>query len=188
MNEQHNQPMQERGGLSPAPSTLGAPDQNQAEQAQETGGNASADTTVDTTPKRPWTPGPWGLWRGPQYVGGGEDICIGAGKEWLANMDHRRPSCQNVLSPGHMDDECDICSIDSGEISREQLANAHLIVAAPELFEALQGFVEEMPICCCHESWTKRGRVDPQCVRCNFKECIEDAEAALAKAMGVNGG
>jgi hypothetical protein len=53
--------MEERGGLSPAASPHDAPDQNRVTQAQETGGNASADTSLDTTPKRPWTPGPWSV-------------------------------------------------------------------------------------------------------------------------------
>lgn len=133
------------------------------------------DTTAPRpwTP-RPWTPGPWDLWRGPQYVGGGEDICIGAGKEWLANMDHRRPVCKNTLSPGHRDDECDICTIDSGEISREQLANARLIASAPDQFEALdnaprrQGFDTVEEFLEAHDLWYTGQR-----------------QAAMDKALGV---
>lgn len=48
--------MEERGGLSPAPSTHNASDQNRVEQAQETGGNASADTSLDTTDQTGQTP------------------------------------------------------------------------------------------------------------------------------------
>lgn len=33
--------------------------------------------------------GPWFVWDGHGYVGGGRDLCIGAGPTWLANMDHR---------------------------------------------------------------------------------------------------
>lgn len=46
------------------------------------------------------TKGPWKQWRGPQYVGGGEDICIGAGDTWLANMDHR---CRPHSEPFNLD-------------------------------------------------------------------------------------
>lgn len=118
--------------------------------------------------RRLWTPGPWQLWRGPEYVGGGEDICIGAGKDWLANMDHRRPICKDVLTPGHRDDECDICTIDSGEISREQFANARLIAASPELFEALDRLIQEAD-----ESFYGA-----------TNEAMNQALAALAKALG----
>lgn len=38
------------------------------------------------------TPGEWDIWDGPEYVGGGRDLCIGAGETWLFNMDHR--DCQ----------------------------------------------------------------------------------------------
>ena len=83
------------------------------------------------------TPGPWTLWRGPKYVGGGEDICIGQGVKWIANMDHRTPRCPQVMENGHHDEAaCDICSIDSACITDEQLANATLIAAAPELLAA----------------------------------------------------
>lgn len=35
------------------------------------------------------TPGPWFVWDGIGYFGGGRDLCIGAGPTWLANMGHR---------------------------------------------------------------------------------------------------
>ena len=88
------------------------------------------------------TPGPWEIWRGPQYEGGGEDICIGRGETWLANMDHRNPRCAQILESGHKHSDCDICSIDSGGISAEQLANARLIAAAPELLEVLMKIMD----------------------------------------------
>lgn len=94
-----------------------------------------------------FTKGPWNVWRGPQFVGGGEDICIGAGKEWLANMDHRERRCPQVLDNGHFADECDICTIDSCQITEEQLANARLIAAAPALYEACKDFVRNCPAC-----------------------------------------
>lgn len=80
------------------------------------------------------TPGEWLVWNGPQYVGGGADLCIGVGDTWLANMDHR--NCVNRMH--HMgcheegcklQGEADICSF-SSEISVEQSANAAFIAAA----------------------------------------------------------
>jgi len=106
---------------------------------------------------RPWTPGPWGI-----EIVGGKWRLLPEGNVWRIGTFN----CLPMRTP-------------------EETATHSLIAASPELFEALQGFVDEMPICCCHESWTKRGRVDPQCVRCNFKECIAEAEAALAKALGA---
>jgi len=114
------------------------------------------------------TPGPWKLWRGPQYVGGGEDICIGAGDTWLANMDHRYPRCENVYARDHNDDECDICTIDSGEITAEQLANANLIAAAPELLAVCEQFVHA------YDSLPETSMYDVQLV----------ARAAILKAKG----
>lgn len=85
------------------------------------------------------TPGPWEVWRGPEYVGGGEDICIGQGETWLANMDHRcRPHSDPFVLDGWVQvKECDIASITPGEITREQLANAALIAAAPTIIQQL---------------------------------------------------
>jgi hypothetical protein len=77
------------------------------------------------------TKGPWNVWPGPEYVGGGEDMCIGAGEQWLANMDHRVPRCPQIMDDGHPDDDqCDICSLDSPRISKEQDANAEFIAHA----------------------------------------------------------
>lgn len=83
---------------------------------------------------------PWDLWRGPRFVGGGEDICIGAGKNWLANMDHREPKCDQIMSEDHHDDEsCPICSIDSDKITEEQLANAKLMQKSPDMYDIMEG-------------------------------------------------
>lgn len=124
------------------------------------------------------TPGPWELWRGPRYVGGGEDICIGAGETWLANMDHRASRCPGVydMAADAAEDwahkNCPICTIDDPEISSEQLANARLIAAAPDLLEALERIVG-------------LGAGDPA----RFQDEIEDADRqareAIAKARGT---
>lgn len=85
-----------------------------------------------------YTPGPWRIWEGPLFEGGGADLCIGAGEQWLANMDHRVRRCQQTFELEHKQDECDICTIDADEITAEQRANANLIAAAPELLECLE--------------------------------------------------
>ena len=89
------------------------------------------------------TPGPWALWRGPRYVGGGEDICLGAGETWLANMDHRanydpREHGEYGAWPGWLQlTETDILTIDAPEITAEQLANAQQAALSPALHAAL---------------------------------------------------
>lgn len=87
------------------------------------------------------TPGPWDVWEGPAFIGGGTDICIGAGDAWLVNMDHRycRKITNAVLDrtcdPNRL--TCDICHIDADKITEEQRANSVLIAAARTLVPAL---------------------------------------------------
>ena len=75
------------------------------------------------------TKGPWCVWDGVEYVGGGADLCIGAGEKWLANVDHRTTRCPQILDNGHFNAACDICTIDAPRITKEERANAALIVA-----------------------------------------------------------
>lgn len=95
------------------------------------------------------TSGPWCVWDGPQYVGGGEDLCIGAGKKWLANMDHR--FCASIrdatFGPRECDPDtmtCDICTIDAGKITEEERANAAFIAAARDAVPALVAEVRRL--------------------------------------------
>jgi len=108
------------------------------------------------------TKGPWEVWDGPVYVGGGADLCIGAGETWLANMDHRncvnreQHMCGGDIPPCKREGDTDICSTTgcrcSGEcpeenhISEEQKANADLIASArtdvPRLAEALLAILD----------------------------------------------
>lgn len=90
------------------------------------------------------TPGPWVVWDGPLYEGGGADLCIGRGKTWLANMDHRNPRCAQITEQGHKADDCDICTIDAGGVTDEQRANANLIAHARSDVPALVAAVREM--------------------------------------------
>jgi hypothetical protein len=84
------------------------------------------------------TPGPWIIWEGPHFEGGGADLCIGAGGDkWLADMDHRIPRCPQIMDNGHNGEECNICSIDANGVTDEQRANAKLIAAAPDMLIAL---------------------------------------------------
>lgn len=87
------------------------------------------------------TPGPWIVWNGPEYEGGGADLCIGAGETWLANMDHRINGQNPFGFPGWAQvSECDIAST-----SDEQAANAAFIAAAdPTTLLALVDEVERL--------------------------------------------
>ena len=80
------------------------------------------------------TPGPWAVWPGPEYVGGGEDLCIGAGDTWLANVENRH--CRKTAH--HMgcheegcrlEEDSDICTF-SDNITAEQRATAAFIAHA----------------------------------------------------------
>lgn len=87
------------------------------------------------------TPGPWQVWSGHLYVGGGADLCIGSGETWLANMDHRtctaRPCHQGQCD---LESDSDIASTSGcrcreecpheNHITEEQAANADFIAAA----------------------------------------------------------
>lgn len=87
------------------------------------------------------TPGPWRVWDGPSFVGGGHDLCIGAGDDWLANMDHRYGDnylerLKHETESGHSTldawpPDCQICSF-SEEVDQEQARNAEFIARARE--------------------------------------------------------
>lgn len=101
----------------------------------------------DPTVKRPWTPGPWVM---GDETNSHAQVCLG---ESNCSVDLRRfadyPHCP--------------------EMSRnEMLANAHLIAAAPELFEALDRLIQEAD-----ESFYGA-----------TNEAMNQALAALAKALG----
>ena len=92
------------------------------------------------------TPQPWDIWDGPTFVGGGADLCIGAGKDWVANMDHRygpdyleRVKHENDSGHAEMEGwppDCGICSFNE-DATQEERDNAAFIVASrsavPEL-------------------------------------------------------
>lgn len=106
------------------------------------------------------TKGPWRVWNGPAYEGGGKDLCVGAGEEWLVNMDHRRCEYKRHLEmraagyrpeelPGFREcdppDQCDVCSlVDDDEITAEQQANADFIAEAREIVPELLAEIEEL--------------------------------------------
>lgn len=108
--------------------------------------------TLDLTPIKArvaaTTPGPWQVWDGPEYVGGGADLCIGAGEKWLVNMDHR--SCLTLQQlvdegPSHAPpDDCPICSLGEADITGEQRANAEFIANARVDVVALVAEVERL--------------------------------------------
>lgn len=139
-----------------------------------------------------FTPGPWVIWEGFPFEGGGADLCIGRGETWLANMDHRNPRCPQIHDNGHRMDDCDICSIDAKGITEEQRANAHLIAAAPELYAKLEKFRNWMTRLADqnHEmAKSYRGRFDHLADACagdakNYNATASDIDSLLAKARG----
>ena len=89
------------------------------------------------------TPGPWTIWEGPEYEGGGADLCIGAGGEkWLANMDHRH--CGELHNWCDTPEMCDICSLDAGDVTSEQRANAEFIANCRKDVEKLLEYIHEL--------------------------------------------
>ena len=111
------------------------------------------------------TKGPWLVWNGPEFVGGGADLCIGAGERWLLNMDHRAVEerfwlSQMKANPNYVVDsrgfseqtkdfeflpECDIATLATCEdrITAEQRANAEFMAAAREDVPALLAALDE---------------------------------------------
>jgi hypothetical protein len=145
------------------------------------------------------TPGPWEVWEGPEYVGGGRDLCIGAGEKWLFNMDHRNCVARDhhwglcnpavstdIASTGGICDEC--CTgkpfgspcPHSDVITAEQRANARLIAAAPELREALVQVVKA------YETFISAGFSRGTFNR-HVLPALRGANAAIAKAEGRDG-
>lgn len=85
-------------------------------------------------------------------------------------------------------DDCEIhpvadCSCNhTCRSEEEQRANARLIAAAPDLYEALSHLVAMIGDCSCHEAYKSRSLTDPTCSFCNYE--AEDARTALARARG----
>jgi hypothetical protein len=125
------------------------------------------------------TPGPWSVWDGPSYVGGGRDLCIGAGEDWLANMaapECRRPNIgpdgsHCALRHSHVD----ICVIDP-EITAVQEANARLIAAAPELLAEVRALRSERDALkeYCGSRCNGEGSPEPHCAVCRGAQSAED--------------
>ncbi len=90
------------------------------------------------------TPGPWSVWDGPAYMGGGRDLCIGAGETWLMNMNERqcRRKHEHWETCGEAD-WTDICSVDADDITAEQIATANLIAASRTLLPAALDALEK---------------------------------------------
>lgn len=98
------------------------------------------------------TAGPWQVWNGLAYCGGGKDLCIGAGENWVVNMDHRwGPGYQERVDHEHDDGrsekyDCPICQF-SEEVTDEQAKTADFIAHArtdiPRLIEALRIVMKE---------------------------------------------
>ena len=96
------------------------------------------------------TPGPWEYVRETEYMGG-----------YPCNVSHKVKVGQELLTVG-----CH--GYGWGEPEKEIEANAHLVAAAPELYEACKEFVRK---CECGEARSHRS--------------YAQMKAALAKAEGV---
>lgn len=69
------------------------------------------------------TSGPWCIWDGPAYVGGGHDLCIGAPNEvWITNVESDERSSSGMKIAG--------MSMDPSEVTRQQRANAEFLATA----------------------------------------------------------
>ncbi len=126
------------------------------------------------------TPGPWDVWDGPGYVGGGKDLCIGAGETWIFNMDQRECealSCHWGLcklrgdtaiasADGQPTCNCETPCEHEDAITAEQRANANLIAMARTALPALvtigiaemeraQGYLEDADRA--EKNWTEVG-------------------------------
>lgn len=83
------------------------------------------------------TPGPWEVWDGPAYYGGGKDLCLGSAFDgrWIVNVDHREgPDHEARVDHDSAGcdkpaDACPICSINV-DVTREQACNANFIARA----------------------------------------------------------
>ena len=115
------------------------------------------------------TKGPWKVWDGPSYCGGGADLCIGQGEKWLCNMGHRQVEGHN---PGCETKGCVICF----DITKEQQANAELIADARTDIPALLDRIEELEMFVhnCYAEWG---------CDCQMEEEDGSCRACLAKKL-----
>lgn len=129
------------------------------------------------------TPGAWDIWRGIEYAGGGEDICIGAGETWLANMDHRRcaQEGEHIQAGCRPEPTTDICTIDTGSLTAEEVANATLIAkmrnALPSLLAAARALDWLAHL---HHGASKGGAESSPPTNAEWKDALDSADSALA--------
>ena len=123
--------------------------------------NQETETTCKTSTPN-FTPGPW--------VTSGEFTLVGqTGRRWEEYVAEVRPT-----SGEYRGKIADLQSANciSGIDGNECKANAHLIAAAPEMYEALEELLR------CVRSFEQEGEAEW------MKSEIRDAEKALAKARG----
>lgn len=119
------------------------------------------------------TPGPWvvGQWKQDNLSRIEQFI------ESLRQNEESRPYLAVFIQGESQDKDLNIAACGYGPTS---MANAQLIAAAPDLLEALEGFVNEMATCSC--GGVKGG--ETWCMNCYFKEELDTARKAIAKARG----
>lgn len=136
-----------------------------------------------TEPK--FTPGPWFIWREAALKAEGyprddieEDLLYRCSHDIMAGIPTKISrsvlgGCKSVVSIDSDDFDC----AEELEARKETLANAHLIAAAPELYEALVQMLEAMVL----YEMDVAGEGDvPQ----RHRDLMRRTRAALAKARG----
>lgn len=122
------------------------------------------------------TSGPWFVWDGVQYMGGGRDLCIGAGPTWMANMDHRACERRVVHMEADMraqdckaEADTDLLSLASCELAddftNEQIANARFIARAREdipFLLAVIDYLDKQTDELSSENWRLRNSDSPE--------------------------
>jgi len=130
------------------------------------------------------TPGPWQIWDGPEYCGGGKDLCIGAGEDWLANMDHRIGADyeERVNHEGSecSDTNCAICSTNE-LVTIEQQNNANFIAESRTLLPSLALSVKVLARALARQTERILGmRRADECGACGYQpgDCLDKCPAA----------
>lgn len=79
----------------------------------------------------------------------------------------------------YAEDDYPVALASSHRESKQRLANAHLIAAAPDLLAMLEELLPELQ-CRCHLAFTSRGKHDPKTL-CHHADAVK---SAIAKARG----
>ncbi|GEM_PF-6860577 len=117
---------------------------------------------------KPWTPGPW--------IPAGPNLNPGQGPDFYDSV-----ITEYEPAPEQDDRICDVS--DWPEARGEQSANAYLIAAAPELYEALEHAIQWIPmqVIACNGLKCR----EPHCESCSGEEEAEAAVQQAAKELDI---